>query len=181
MLSVIALLLSAAAPAAQPSEQTIAALVAALPPSNREKGENADIASERAKAEAKFPARKAEVTRVFDQFSRCQHTAVSAETDRALRATALALTEQELQSLTHFYGGADYERFGELQDLAEKRTPTAQEKAEEKAIMNRYPLQKFGEATMKIASSFDNKDALFADLDTCNAAKNKGLEALAAE
>lgn len=181
MVPVIALLLSATAPAAQPSEQTIAAFVAALPPSSRKKSESEDIAAERAEAAKQFPAKKAEVTRIFDQFTSCQEKAVSAETDRALRATALALTEQELQSLTTFYSGADYKRFGELQDLAEKRTLTAAEKAEEKAIMDRYPLQKFGEATMKIAGSFDNKDALFADLDTCGAAKDKSLEALGAE
>lgn len=138
--------------------------LAALPPSQARKDASDPFADERAeRLLAANPGKEAAIRAAMEGRARCGNEASRAETLVSMRRTAEALTDDELDKLTAFYSGPDY-----------KAMLAAGKGADLKALTDRYPLQRFMEASRREATE-GMPDRLFKALDACETAANADL------
>lgn len=163
-LAALALLLGWSQAAPQDRAARVDRFLAALPPSRQAEKATDPFADERAqKLLAANPAREGAVRAAMEGRARCGDEAGRAEAKATLRRVAEALGDDELDKLTAFYSGPDYQRL-----LA------AGSEADIKPLTARYPLEHFMEVSRREAAQA-MPDRLFEALDACEAAANADL------
>jgi hypothetical protein len=154
-----------AAPAQADHDARVERFIAALPPSSKDDGQDDGPDFREQELEALIgtnAGKEAAIRQVIAARRKCTGDFTSSYATGAIRRAATTLTDAELDQLTAFYSGPEY-----------KAMVAAGPKADMAALMKRYPLGRFMEASQKVPAEAPTEvmDGLFA----CDAAADAAL------